>query len=420
MAPALAADGRAVVLLEPDGPPGLVGAALAASSAGWRVVDARLAEAGARTGGSIELVAPTGRLGPGPRTRADRLLAPTPGGSGDPRTIPGRGIFGAPEALDGRFSPTEAARAVTEAAVAVLQARGEPAERDRLLGPVIVALDRCGQLHRFATASAEPALVPEEASAATGATVPPDEPARRGPRRDPGPGAGVGAATPGAAATRALLELVDGELLRPDHRRLAASDEGRLWLADPHDEAAAAAPLADRLEWAVFSLLGTEAAASEAALREGIGAMFAGSDTPDPWLMDACLKSYAEPGIGRPRLAAVDHLQHRAEEHTATIALLADIGHALGLHVGHRAARAGTPGGRPAARRPAWPPTSVAPACPSSDGPAPTPWSWSIASGTRDRASRSCSRWSGPRCWANRSSSAAGESRRMTGSCASW
>jgi hypothetical protein len=334
VAPALAADGRAVVMLEPDGPPGLVGAALAAASAGWRVADARLAEAGARTGGSIELVAPTGRLGPGPRTRADRLLAPTPGGAGDPRTIPGRGIFGAPEALDGRFSPTEAARAVTEAAVAVLQARGEPAERDRLLGPVIVALDRCGQLHRFATASAEPAPVPEEASAATGATVPPDVPgagaraATPGAARTPG-----GAGTPGAAATRALLELVDGEMLRPDHRRLAPSDEGRLWLADPHDEAAAAAPLADRLEWAVFSLLGTEAAASEAALREGIGAMFAGSDTPDPWLVDACLTSYAEPGIGRPRLAAVDHLQHRAEEHTATIALLADIGHALGLHV---------------------------------------------------------------------------------------
>ncbi len=340
MTAALADDGRAVVLLEPDGPPGLVGAALAAASAGWRVVDARLAEAGARTGGSIELVAPTGRLGRGPRTRADRLLATRPGGAGDPRTIPGRGIFGAPEVLDGRFSPTEAARAITEATVAVLQARGEPAERDRLLGPVIVALDRCGQLHRFAAASGEATPGPEEASAAIGATVPPNVPDAGARAATPGaprprmpPRPRCAAATPGAAATHALLELIDGEMLRPDHRRLVASDEGRLWLADPHDEAAAAAPLADRLEWAVFSLLGTEAAASEAALREGIGAMFAGSDTPDPWLVDACLKSYAEPGIGRPRLAAVDHLQHRTEEHTATIALLADIGHALGLHV---------------------------------------------------------------------------------------
>ena len=293
VAPALAGDGRAVILLEPDGPPGLAGAALAAASAGWRVADARLAEPGARTGGSIELIAPSGRLGIGPRTRANRALAPAPGGAGDPASIPARGVFGAPEAIDGRFSPAEAARAVTEAAVAVLQARGEPAERDRLLGPVLVALDRSGQLRRFATA----------------------------------PG------VPGPAAIRALLDLVDGELSRPDHRRLAPSDEGRFWLADPRDEAAAAAPLADRLEWALFSLLGTEAAASEPALREGIGAMFAGTDAPDPWLLDACLTSYAEPGVGRPRLAAVDQLQRRTEEHTATIGLLADVGHRLGLHV---------------------------------------------------------------------------------------
>ena len=292
VAPALAADGRAVIMLEPDGAAGLAGAALAAASAGWRVVGARLAEPGARTGGSVELIAPTGTLATGPRTRANRALTPAPGGAGDPASIPGRGVFAAPEAIDGPFSPAEAARAVTEAAVAVLQARGEPAERDRLLGPVIVALDTCGQLRRFATASVA-----------------------------------------GPAAIRSLLELVDGELQRLDHRRLAASDEGRFWLADPRDEAAAAAPLADRLEWALFSLLGTEAAASEAALREGIGAMFAGPDAPDPWLLDACLQSYAEPGIGRPRLAAVDQLQRRTEEHTATIGLLADLGHRLGLHV---------------------------------------------------------------------------------------
>ena len=126
---------------------------------------------------------------------------------------------------------------------------------------------------------------------------------------------------------------MDSELGRPDHRRLAPSEEGRLWLADPRDEAAAAAPLADRLEWALFSLLGTEAAASDTALREGIAAMFSGPDTPDPWLVDACLKSYAEPGIGRPRLAAADNLQRRTEEHATTIALLADVGHRLGLHV---------------------------------------------------------------------------------------
>ncbi len=333
VAPALAADGRAVILLEPDGPPGLAGAALAAASAGWRVVDARLAEPGARTGGSIELVAPTGRLAAGPRTRANRALPPSPGGGGDPRSIAGRGVFGAPEAIDGRFSPAEAARAVTEAAVAVLQARGEPAERDRLLGPVMVALDQCGQLRRFATASGSnrapgfgvgtaSAAGSEPSDAAQGPAPSSTPPRESSPRFVAGP-----------AAVRALLELVDGELQRPDHRRLAPSDEGRFWLADPRDEAAAAAPLADRLEWALFSLLGTEAAASEAALREGIGTMFAGPDAPDPWLVDACLKSYAKPGIGRPGLAEVDQLQRRTEEHTATIGLLADLGHRLGLHI---------------------------------------------------------------------------------------
>ncbi len=320
VAPALAVDGRAIILLEPDGPPGLVGVALAAASAGWRVVDARLAEPGARSGGSIELIAPTGRLGSGPRTRANRSLQPTRGGAGDPTSIPGRGVFGGPEAIDGRFSPAEAARAVTDAAVAMLQARGEPAERDRLLGPVLVALDRCGELRRFAMAAG--AGGPGPSAAADSAS--------------PGWCASTEVAAPvvaGAVAARALLDLIEGELLRPGHKRLAPSDEGRLWLADPRDEAAAAVPLADRLEWAVFSLLGTDAAASDNALREGIGAMFVGHDTPDPWLVDACLKSYAQPGVGRPRLADADHLQRRTGEHAATIALLADLGHRLGLHV---------------------------------------------------------------------------------------
>jgi hypothetical protein len=349
VAPALAGDGRAVLLLEPDGPPGLAGAALAAASAGWRVAGARLAEPGARTGGTIELIAPSGRLGTGPRTRANRALTPAPGGAGDPASIPGRGMFGGPEVIDGRFSPAEAARAVTEAAVAVLQARGEPAERERLLGPVIVALDRSGQLRRFATAGGTSGLLdaagPDvaadpRAAVRAGASARPiargslppaahaassAAPVRRSQAPTPG--------GPGPAGTRALLDLVDAELSRPDNRRLAPSDEGRIWLADPRDEAAAAAPLADRLEWALFSLLGTEAAASEPALREGIGAMFAGTDAPDPWLLDACLKSYAEPGVGRPRLAAVDQLQRRTEEHTGTIGLLAEVGHRLGLHV---------------------------------------------------------------------------------------
>ena len=40
-------------------------------------------------------------------------------------------------------------------------------------------------------------------------------------------------------------------------RALAEVAPGRWWLADPRDREAAAAPLADRVEWAVFSLLST-------------------------------------------------------------------------------------------------------------------------------------------------------------------
>ena len=211
VAPALAGDGRAVILLEPDGPSGLAGAALAAASAGWRVVDARLAEPGARTGGSIELIAPSGRLGTGPRTRANRALATARGGAGDPASIPGRGVFGAPEAIDGRFSPAEAARAVTEAAVTVLQARGEPAERDRLLGPVIVALDRSGQLRRFATASD---------TGGTGGAV-----GVAGPNIVSGPRAAVGAGASARAAARALAE---GSRSPGAHEPPAASPAARV------------------------------------------------------------------------------------------------------------------------------------------------------------------------------------------------
>ena len=64
---------------------------------------------------------------PGPRTRANRPLPPILGGAGDPGTIAGRGVFAGPEKLDeGVFRSTVAAQIVTETAVEVLKARGEP------------------------------------------------------------------------------------------------------------------------------------------------------------------------------------------------------------------------------------------------------------------------------------------------------
>ena len=61
---------------------------------------------------------------------------------------------------------------------------------------------------------------------------------------------------------------------------------------DPRDRAAAAAPLADRVEWAVFSLLSTAGPLSEAAFLQRIASLFTGHDLPDETLVRACLQSY--------------------------------------------------------------------------------------------------------------------------------
>ena len=54
-----------------------------------------------------------------------------------------------------------------------------------------------------------------------------------------------------------LIALIDGELTRPTQHRLVEIEPGRWWLGDRADRDAAAAPLADRVEWSVFSLLST-------------------------------------------------------------------------------------------------------------------------------------------------------------------
>ncbi len=342
VAPAMAPNGTGVIFLDADGAPGLVVAALAGATAGWRVAGARLAEPGRTPGGQVDLVPPGGRLGATPRTRANRALAPAPGGAGDPAVITTRGVFGGPVPIDGRFSVSELNRVVTETAVAALQARGEPADGQHLVGELLVALDRSGQLRRFAVAAAR---------SAEGAAVPArDAPAGDAPAGDGPPGSGQAgdpAGDPAARAAADLLALIEGELGRPDQRKVAPSEGGRFWLRDQRDEAEAAAPLSDRLEWAVFSLLGTGASVPEAAVRARVEEVFVGPDAPDPWLVDACLASYGVPAPGDGRLVAGDDLQVRTHEHAATIGLLADLGHRLRVHVfispreqGRRAGRA--------------------------------------------------------------------------------
>ena len=123
-----------------------------------------------------------------------------------------------------------------------------------------------------------------------------DGPAARslGPRArlEPAPRLGREAAAVAGDQVERLLAIIRDELGRPSHRRLHEIEPGRWWLTDPADMAAAALPLADRVEWAVFSLLSTAGPLSESAFFERIAALFTGHDLPDEALVRACLDSY--------------------------------------------------------------------------------------------------------------------------------
>ena len=98
--------------------------------------------------------------------------------------------------------------------------------------------------------------------------------------------------TAGNDPVERVLALVRDELGRPDQRRLIEIEPGRWWLGDARDREAAAVPLADRVEWAVYSLLSTAGRLAETAFFERIAALFAGHDLPDETLVRACLASY--------------------------------------------------------------------------------------------------------------------------------
>lgn len=313
--PALERDGRAVILLEAGGPEPLVAAALGAVAAGFRVLAARAGGADGEDGGFVELLPPGAVVPPAARTRANVALPALPGGAGDPELVPGRGIFAAPERLDSRpFSAADAARTVSDTAVEVLRARGEPARAEALLGDILVALDRSGQLRRLVLGATAAAT----ATAADEASAPPEhEPARAG----------------AVDNVDRLVGLIREELTRPNQRRLVEVEPGSWWLADRDDRASAAAPLPDRTEWAVYSILSTAGALSETAFLERIATLFGEHDLPDERLIRACLDSYRSAASTPDRLGTDDDLLRRSHEHGELLAELADGGHRLGMHV---------------------------------------------------------------------------------------
>ena len=352
----LAPDARVVVLLEPGGPEGLVAGALGGVEAGYRLTGAMLAEAGDAIGGTLEFVPPGGVMPGGPRTRGNVSLGPPP-----------------PPPESPAFRLADVEQAVTEIAVEVLRARGEPARAERLLGEILVGLDRTGDLRRltgtrtFAESEARgeraldalgymaagsyllggtpPIEAPEDAveevgqpdgdgetadaeqpALAAGSTVTPLAKAASPSRRARGPGEGR---RPSDHVSM-LLELIDGELRRADQPRLQEID-GRWWLRDERDIEAAAVPLSDRVEWAVFSLLSTAGGLTEAAFFDRIATMFRGHDTPDEALIRACLDSYRSRASTPDLLRTNDDLQTRYGDHTDLVGQLVEYGHRLGL-----------------------------------------------------------------------------------------
>jgi hypothetical protein len=366
--PSIARDGRVVYVID-GGREALVAAALGGVEAGFRLLSARLGDADDEAMGSVELLPPGAVPPPVARTRANVALHPMPGGAGDPDVVPGVGLFASAERVDRRpYSSADVSRTVADVAVESLKARGEPASGDRLLGEILVGLDRAGQLRRLV---ADRGLAVDR----------PSDDAPRGPRgddvddgelgddgdRDAAAGSATGGSAGGsrlggghagragdggfgggsAVGTRrptrpadapadpveAILTLVSDGLAVTGRAKLEEVAPGRWWLADRHDRETAAVPLADRVEWAVFSLLSTAGPLSEGAFLQRIAGIFSAHDLPDEALVRACLQSYRSRASTPERVVTGDDLLRRAAEHAELIALLAEGGHRLGTRV---------------------------------------------------------------------------------------
>jgi hypothetical protein len=393
--PILASDARAVVMLEPGGPEALVAGALGGVGAGYRLTNALLAEAGDLVGGTLEFGLSDEAVfrdesGGGIRARASLRAADAARGWAREAAREGSGHWAGNRAGDaardgaavtpaGGDLPVEETAGdrpqrapgfqlaavqedVAATAVAILQARGEPARFERLLGEILVGLDRAGHLRRLvgtrtygeSVARAEQAAAalglmgerpsggavgagPGSAREAASEAARPDstrEAAREAARPDSAREAAISAPSAvsrGADHVTMLLDLIHGELARAAHPRLVEVEPGRWWLRNPRDLEGAALPLSDRLEWAIFSLLSTTGGLSEAAFYDRISAMFRGYDAPDEPLVRACLESYRSRASTPELLTTGDDLQSRYREHTDLVGLLVEYGHRLGL-----------------------------------------------------------------------------------------
>lgn len=329
--PVMLPDAEAVVLLDGAGPEQLVATVIGGVGAGLRVDDAVVGDSDEGVSGTVRFAQP------GSRQTGDRNVAIQ--SASDPA---------------GPFQISEVTAAVADIAVAVMQLRGEPTRFQRILSEVLLGLDHLGHLRRLVgthrhteeddespersepTPSREPGLYgvvsDAPASTAVGSDVDAedDEPRADGPTQQQS--ISWSRVEPASDPVRRTLEMIRGELRRPEHPRLSEIDEELWWLTDERDVAAAKPPLSERVEWGIFSLLSTSGGISEDAFRRRIAHLFRGPETADEELISACLESYRTAGpIEDDLIHTQESLQARYAEHGLIVGMLTDYGHRLGM-----------------------------------------------------------------------------------------
>ncbi len=277
---ALKPGGWCNLLLDDGNPDRLLGVAIAGAAAGLELVDVIHRES-TRSGDGLTLHLRK----PSAEDRLRRAVTPSPLRLG---------------VEAGHLTYPELATAIDRAVVALLRDRGEPAGLTRVVAAIVAELGRAGLLRRLAAGRGS------------------DEDGDAGGERLEGGG------------PQLLGSLIHEELWRDDHPTLVRiGDDTRpaWWLRDPE---LAERPLADRVEWATWSILSTAGRLDESGFFDRIYRLFPGLQAPDEELVRACLASYVAPGE-RGSLATADELATRTEEHGRTIATLVDYGHRLGL-----------------------------------------------------------------------------------------
>ncbi|MDQ2688819.1 MAG: hypothetical protein M3Y29_00905, partial [Chloroflexota bacterium] len=275
---ALKPGGWCSLLIEGSDPDRLLVVAVAAAAVGLELVDVILRESG-RSGDAVTLHLRK----PSAEDRLRRAVTPGPLRLG----------------VDaGHLTYPELAAAIERAATGLLRDRGEPAGLLRMVAAMVAEMGRSGLLRRLAL------------------TRPGDD--EGNDERIDGGG------------SQLLISLVHEELWRDDHPalvRIGEESRPQWWLRQPD---IAERPLADRVEWATWSILSTAGRIDETGFFDRVFRLFPGIQAPDEELVRACLAAYVAPGeLGS--LGTDDDLARRTADHARVLTMLADYAHRLGL-----------------------------------------------------------------------------------------